>query len=97
MEICYCAISKEPVDIERSMLHVIGRSEGKRGLSRLRMNQLRRENTAGVAVRLLRMKRRECLAGRAQAGSHDGPGIVANAEGTSPCLLALPTEAGPFP
>ena len=55
-------------------------SEGKRDLSRLTMNQLRRENTAGVAVRLLRMKRRECLAGRAQAGGHDGPSIVANAQ-----------------
>ena len=63
------------------MLHVIGSSEGKRDLSRLRMNQLRRENTAGVAVRLLRMKRRECLlAGRAQAGGHDDLSMVANAQ-----------------
>ena len=53
-------MSKEPVDIERSVLHVIGSSKGKRDLSRLRMNQLRRENTASVAVHLLRMKRREC-------------------------------------
>ena len=57
--------------MERSVLHIIGSSKGNRRLSRLRMNQLRRENTAGVAVRLLRMKRRECLAGRAQAGGHD--------------------------
>ena len=80
MEICYCVISKEPVNIERSMLHVIGSSEGKRDLSRLRMNQLRRENTASVAVHLLRMKRRECLAGRAQAGGHDDLSMVANAQ-----------------
>ena len=89
------------MDIERSMLHVIGSSEGKRDLSRLRMNQLRRENTAGVAVRvrLLRMKRRECLAGRAQAGGHDDLSMVANAqEHPFACwaLLALPTEAGPL-
>ena len=38
------------VDIERSMPHIIGGSKGKRGLPRLRMNQLRRENTAGVAI-----------------------------------------------
>ena len=81
MEICYCVISKEPVDIERSMFHVIRSSEGKRGLSWLRMNhQLRRENTAGVAVRLFRMKRRECLAGRAQAGGYDDLIMVANAQ-----------------
>ena len=44
------------------------------------MNQLRREHTAGVAVRLLRMKRRKCLAGRAQAGGHEDLSMVANAQ-----------------
>jgi hypothetical protein len=32
VEICDCVISKEPVDIERSMLHILGSSEGKRAL-----------------------------------------------------------------
>ena len=50
---------------------VVGSCKGKRDLSRLRMEQLRRENTAGVAVRLLRMKRRQCPAGRAQTGGND--------------------------
>ena len=92
--------------IERSMLHdVIGSSEGKRGLSQLRANQLRRENSAGVAVRRrlptcfgLRMKRRECpAAGRAQAGGHDDPSMVANAlEHPRACWHFRPRQ-GPFP
>ena len=71
VEICYCAIPKEPVDIERSMLHVIGSSEGKRDLSRLSSQLMCRTCRRWCAVPLHRTKHLKGRAGRAQTGGHD--------------------------